>query len=141
MQHCNWDRTVPNVFPASPFNTSSFYIDDILSSSSQKPQSSLCSSTICEPPKPHCISPAFHLASPSRTYPNLNINSPFSPYNRPPFSFQPPGFQAPSIPSVYEAYSDHSEYITITILIFCSCFVRLQGQCEIKPHYNRGIKV
>ncbi|XP_031563023.1 hematopoietically-expressed homeobox protein hhex-like [Actinia tenebrosa] len=110
MQHCNWDRSVPNVYTPSPYNSSSFYIDDILSNGSQKPQPTLCSSTICEPTKPHCISQPFHLPTPSRSYPNLNLSSPFVPYNPRPFGFQPQAFQPPSIPSVYEAYSDHSAW-------------------------------
>nr|SJX71951.1 Hex homeobox transcription factor [Nematostella vectensis] len=105
MQHCNWDRSIPNVFTPSPYN-SSFYIDDILSAGTQKPQPTLCASTICEPPKPHCISPPFHFSTP-RTY--ATISSPFTPYSRP-FAFQPANFQAPAIPSVYEAYSDHSAW-------------------------------
>lgn len=100
MQHCEWNRSL-NVFP--PYNSSSFYIDDILSSGSQRPQPSICTSTMCEVPKPPCLSPAFHLPPP-RTY--TNLSSPFTPYHSP-RSF---GFHAPSIPSVYEAYNDHSKW-------------------------------
>lgn len=99
MQHCDWNRSL-NVFP--PYNSSSFYIDDILSSGSQRPQASICTSTMCEVPKPACLSPAFHLPPP-RTYNNLG--SPFTPYHSP----RGFGFHAPSIPSVYEAYNDHSK--------------------------------
>ncbi|XP_068712038.1 hematopoietically-expressed homeobox protein HHEX-like [Montipora capricornis] len=100
MQHCEWNRSL-NVFP--PYNSSSFYIDDILGSGSQRPQPSICTSTMCEVPKPPCLSPAFHLPPP-RSYGNLS--SPFTPYHSP-RSF---GFHAPSIPSVYEAYNDHSAW-------------------------------
>lgn len=107
MQHCEWNRGL-TMFP--PFNSSSFYIDDILNSSSQRPQPVVCSSTMCEAPKPPCISPAFHIPAP-RAY--TNLSSPFTPYSR---GFG--GFQAPSIPSVYEAYNDHSKYKMFSELKF-----------------------